>query len=72
MRDTRHRHAIDQIVTGTEDAPRYRLSWDEQDASGHKMRCSMHVCSGQLARRIVFELFMHDDYVTKVDFRSVS
>ena len=70
--DTRHRKAIDHIVLGTEQADRYLLSWDEADPSGAKVRCSLGLPSRQLARRIVEELFMADDHVTKINLTPVS
>jgi hypothetical protein len=69
--DTRHRRGIDHIVLGTEQVDRYLLSWDEAGPAG-RIRCSLGVPSRTLARRIVEELFMADDNVTKINLTPVS
>jgi hypothetical protein len=70
--DTKHREAINNIVAGTEQASRYLLKWVEDNGQGAKIYCATPVCSRQLARRIVHELFLHDDNVTKIDLKPIS
>lgn len=69
---SRHQTAIDNIVAGTEDAPRYLLSWVEAAGSGRLLQCRLPVCSRELARRIVHELFLPDDQVAKINLVPLS